>query len=58
MLHIQPIVVFLLATAFAGVGYKVRYETIAKVGLKEFGLGLIVALITSIIGLALVIAFL
>lgn len=55
--YIQPAVVFLLAVSFAGVGYKVKYENIAKVGLKAFGLGLVCALTTSLAGLALVVLF-
>ena len=56
--YLQPAVIFLLATAFAGVGFKVKYESIAKVGLKAFAIGLICALVASVFSLFLVIAFL
>ncbi len=56
--YIQPLVTFLLATAFAGVGFKVKYKSITKIGLKAFALGLICAFFTGLFGLALVISFL
>jgi uncharacterized integral membrane protein (TIGR00698 family) len=45
------IVPFVLAWAFAGVGFKVKLENIRKLGLRSFGLGVIVSLITSVVSL-------
>lgn len=45
---VKPISTFLLATAFAGVGFKVRYQSISIIGIKAFVVGLVVALATGI----------
>ena len=52
---LKPLSIFLLATAFAGIGYKVRYEAIRTIGLKAFAVGLLVALATSVVAFLLVI---
>jgi len=45
------LVPFILAWAFAGVGFKVKLGNIRKLGLRSFGLGVIVALATSVVSL-------
>ncbi len=50
---VKPISTFLLATAFAGVGFKVKYRAISIIGLKAFVVGLVVALATSIVAFLL-----
>ena len=52
---VKPGSAFLLATAFAGVGFKVKYRAISIIGLKAFVVGLAVALATSIVAFLLVI---
>lgn len=46
---------FLLATAFAGVGSKVRFRTIAKLGPRPFIVGAVTALIAGILALVMAI---
>jgi len=47
---------FLLATAFAGVGSKVKFKDIAKLGAKPFALGAFMALLAGVLALILAIA--
>ncbi|HJX23662.1 MAG TPA: putative sulfate exporter family transporter [Candidatus Bathyarchaeia archaeon] len=47
------VVPFVLAWAFAGVGFKVKLGNIRKLGLRAFGLGVTVAVTTSIVSLLL-----
>jgi uncharacterized integral membrane protein (TIGR00698 family) len=47
------IIPFLLATAFAGVGSKVRLRTIAKLGPRPFVVGAVTALVAGILALAM-----
>lgn len=53
--YIKPVVTFLLAVSFAGVGAKVRIKSFAKLGFKAFATGFIVAALTAILALVLVI---
>lgn len=50
---VKPGSAFLLAMAFAGVGFKVRWQTIRVIGIKAFVAGLVVALATGIIAFLL-----
>jgi len=50
------VIPFLLATSFAGVGLKVRFKNIAKLGVKPFMVGAFMALLAGIIALFLAIA--
>ncbi len=50
------IVPFLLATCFAAVGFKVRFRIIARLGLKPFAFGAMMALLTGMLALALAVA--
>jgi uncharacterized integral membrane protein (TIGR00698 family) len=52
-MYIKPIITFLLAWAFAGVGFKVKWKELAKVGFKSFLGGLVSALIVGIVALLL-----
>jgi uncharacterized integral membrane protein (TIGR00698 family) len=47
---------FLLASCFAGIGLKVKFREIAKLGAKPFGVGALVALFAGILALILAIA--
>jgi len=49
---------FLLATAFAGVGSKVNFKAISKLGAKPFVVGALTAILAGILALALAIAVL
>lgn len=53
--YLSPVVTFLLAVAFAGVGAKVRFKSFAKLGFKAFATGFAVAVLTAILALILVI---
>lgn len=53
--YLSPVVKFLLAIAFAGVGAKVRFKSFAKLGFKAFATGFSVAVLTAILALVLVI---
>ena len=50
---VKPISTFLLATAFAGVGFKVKYQAISIIGMKAFVVGLVVALASGIVAFLL-----
>ncbi|MBI4528551.1 MAG: putative sulfate exporter family transporter [Deltaproteobacteria bacterium] len=50
---VKPVSAFLLATAFAGVGFKVKYGAISMIGMRAFVVGLAVALATGIIAFLL-----
>jgi len=52
---LKPVVTFLMAVAFAGVGAKVRFRSFAKLGFKAFATGMSVAILTAILALVLVI---
>lgn len=52
-IYIKPVITFLLAWAFAGVGFKVKWNDLAKVGLKSFIGGLVAALVVGILALLL-----
>jgi len=47
---------FLLAVCFAGVGLKVRFQQIAKLGAKPFAVGALMAILAGILALILAIA--
>ena len=49
------VIPFLLATAFAGVGSKVRFESIAKLGARPFIVGAVTALVAGLLALAMAI---
>ena len=51
---LSPPIKFLLAWAFAGVGFKVRFREISRVGARAFTFGLTIALLSSAIALLLV----
>lgn len=51
---LKPPITFLLAWSFAGVGFKVKFKDIAKLGPKAFLGGLTVAMLTGLTGLLLV----
>lgn len=53
--YLSPVVKFLLAVAFAGVGAKVRFKSFAKLGFKAFATGFAVAALTAILALVLVV---
>jgi uncharacterized integral membrane protein (TIGR00698 family) len=53
--YLKPVVTFLLAVSFAGVGAKVRFKSFAKLGFKAFATGFVVAVLTAVLALALVI---
>lgn len=50
---VKPGSTFLLAMAFAGVGFKVRWQTIRVIGMKAFVVGLVVALASGIVAFLL-----
>lgn len=50
------IIPFLLATCFAGVGLKVKFRDIAKLGAKPFAFGALMALLAGILALGLAVA--
>lgn len=50
------IIPFLLATCFAGVGLKVRFKDITKLGAKPFAFGALMALLAGLLALFLAIA--
>lgn len=52
--YLKPPITFLLAWSFAGVGLKVRFKDIAKLGPKAFLGGFTVAILTGLTGLLLV----
>ncbi len=52
---LKPIVTFLLAVSFAGVGAKVRFRSFARLGFRAFATGFAVAVLTAILALVLVI---
>lgn len=52
--YLKPPITFLIAWAFAGVGFKVRFRDVIKMGGRAFACGLIVALVSGLTGLALV----
>jgi len=45
--YVKPVVTFLLAWAFAGVGFQVKASSIRKIGVKTFAGGNAVALIAG-----------
>ncbi|MEM4405898.1 MAG: hypothetical protein QXT73_00985 [Candidatus Methanomethylicaceae archaeon] len=47
---------FLLATTFVGVGSKVRFRLIAKIGLRAFAFGALMAALAGALALVLAIA--
>ena len=49
------VIPFLLATAFAGVGSKVQFRTIAKLGLKPFAFAALMAVMAGALALILAI---
>lgn len=49
----SSIIPFLLAIAFAGVGSKVRFSDIAKVGLKPFGFAALMSVMTGMLALGM-----
>jgi len=51
--YLKPLITFLLAWAFAGVGFKVKWHDLAKVGLKSFIGGLVAALVVGVLALIL-----
>ena len=53
--YLVPVVTFLLAVSFAGVGAKVQFKSFAKLGFKAFATGFAVAVLTAILALALVV---
>ncbi len=53
--YLKPVVKFLLAVAFAGVGAKVRFKSFARLGFKAFATGFAVAVLTAVLALVLVI---
>ncbi len=53
--YLVPVVTFLLAVAFAGVGAKVRFASFARLGFKAFATGFAVAVLTACLALILVI---
>ncbi len=52
---LKPVVTFLLAVAFAGVGAKVRFKSFARLGFRAFATGFAVAVLTAVLALVLVI---
>ena len=50
------IIPFLLATCFAGVGLKVKFKDIAKLGAKPFAFGALMALLAGLLALVLAVA--
>jgi uncharacterized integral membrane protein (TIGR00698 family) len=50
------IIPFLLATCFAGVGLKVRFRDIAKLGARPFAFGALMALLAGLLALGLAVA--
>ncbi|MBT3285071.1 putative sulfate exporter family transporter [Candidatus Bathyarchaeota archaeon] len=49
----SSIIPFLLSIAFAGVGSKVRFSDIAKVGLKPFGFAALMSIMTGVVALGM-----
>jgi uncharacterized integral membrane protein (TIGR00698 family) len=52
--YLSPIVTFLLAWSFAGIGLKVKFSTIRFIGLKAFMGGIAVAIVAGVTSLLLV----
>lgn len=52
--YLKPVVTFLLAWSFAGIGLKVKFSAIRHIGLKAFFGGIVVALSAGVISLLLV----
>ena len=51
--NLKSMIPFLLAISFAGVGFKVKFRDIAKVGWKPFGFAALIAVITGILALTM-----
>jgi uncharacterized membrane protein YadS len=49
----SSLIPFLLAIAFAGVGSKVKFRDIAKVGLKPFGFAALMSIIAGVLALGM-----
>ena len=52
----DTVIPFLLATCFAGVGMKVKFRDIAKLGAKPFAFGALMALLAGLLALGLAVA--
>ncbi len=53
--YLKPVVTFLLAVSFAGVGAKVRFRSFAQLGFRAFATGFVVAVLTAVLALVLVV---